>query len=254
MTRAFPGYPPASADSSASTRFPSRACFPAEPLPCRSVGQEAIRLLTWNVHKQTDPRWHRDFDRLLDQHRPDIVHLQEARIDVMLAAFSRRAETWTWMASPNLSLPAPASAESARVRSRRLHRGAGAAAAGGRHALGVRRTPARNPEAHAALRPAGPGIGGHRPLPQHPSLNFSLGLAGYGAQLDSLLDAAAAHRGPVIFSGDFNTWSRRRMDFLLRKMDAVGLRRVEFGAEGRGGAGCRSCPWTMSSTPTGISN
>jgi endonuclease/exonuclease/phosphatase (EEP) superfamily protein YafD len=64
------------------------------------------------------------------------------------------------------------------------------------------------------------------------SLNFKLGLAGYGSQLDSILAAAAAHHGPVIFSGDFNTWSRWRMELLQRKMAAAGLRRVEFAGEG----------------------
>jgi endonuclease/exonuclease/phosphatase (EEP) superfamily protein YafD len=62
-------------------------------------------------------------------------------------------------------------------------------------------------------------------------VNFSLGLKGFGQQLDALLGDAGAHPGPVIFSGDFNTWSRWRMDLLLRKMEAAGLRRVEFEAE-----------------------
>ena len=64
------------------------------------------------------------------------------------------------------------------------------------------------------------------------ALNFSLDLAGYAGQLDALLGGADAHPGPVLFSGDFNTWNRWRMDLLLRKAEAAGLRRVAFEAEG----------------------
>jgi endonuclease/exonuclease/phosphatase (EEP) superfamily protein YafD len=190
-----------------------------------SLGGDTIRLLTWNVHKQVDSGWNRDFHRILDEYRPDIVHLQEARIDSMLAAFACRPEAWCWMASPNLSMPASGTLVGAFTATRApLQEGVAMLS---KHAEPILDT--RKPMLRCGL----PLRGSPAPilcLNIH-SLNFKLGLAGYGAQLDSILPAAAAHRGPVIFSGDFNTWSRWRMDLLQRKMEAVGLKRVEFAGE-----------------------
>lgn len=198
-----------------------------------AIAQDTLRLLTWNVHKQVDPAWHRDFNRLLDEHQPDIIHLQEARVDSMVAVLECRAESWCWMASPNLSLNGSGGAGS----SDGTHIGAFTAARAplgkGVALLSGNSEPifgSRKPMMRCEL----PFRGSEAPLMSlniH-SLNFSLGLKGFGNQLDSLMGAAAAHTGPVIFSGDFNTWSRWRMDMLLRKMESAGLRRVEFGSSG----------------------
>ena len=71
------------------------------------------------------------------------------------------------------------------------------------------------------------------------SLNFKLGLTGFRDQLAWLMEDIAGHHGPVILSGDFNTWSGRRMDLLLRMAESVQLRRVDFPAGGRK----RNLPW-----------
>lgn len=198
-----------------------------------ALGRETVRLLTWNVHKEAGAAWRRDFERLLDEHRPDIVHLQEARVDATLAAFSGRSEAWAWMASPNLAL-APA---------RRNSPGTGSAVG----AFTAARAPLQRGAAllsdasEPLLRSRKPMLRCVLPLQDSPApvlslnihaLNFSLGLAGYAGQLDALLGGADAHRGPVLFSGDFNTWNRWRMDLLLRRAEAAGLRRVAFEAEG----------------------
>jgi endonuclease/exonuclease/phosphatase (EEP) superfamily protein YafD len=63
------------------------------------------------------------------------------------------------------------------------------------------------------------------------SLNFKLGLSGFRDQLERLLEPVGAHLGPVILSGDFNTWSRRRTDLLLAMAESLHLRRVDFPAD-----------------------
>lgn len=187
-----------------------------------SLGQDTIRLLTWNAHKQADPGWRRDFNRLLDEHQPDIVHLQEARIDSMLEAFSHRPESWCWMASPNLSVPSSGSSAGVFTAARApLQEGAAMLSDVPEPILGTRKP---------MLRCGLPVHGSPTPilcLNIH-ALNFSLGLTGYGAQLDLMLATAASHRGPIIVSGDFNTWNRWRMNLLLQKMEALGLKQVEF--------------------------
>ena len=39
------------------------------------------------------------------------------------------------------------------------------------------------------------------------SINFAPGTGEYRAQLDAIADALAAHRGPIVFAGDFNVWN-----------------------------------------------
>lgn len=205
-----------------------------------------LRILTWNVHKQVDGSWNRDFENLLDEHQPSLLHLQEARVDSVVAALSRRRESWSWMASPNLILSAagkgPASdapvhgASVGVLTAARapLQQGVAMLSAGSEPILGSRKPmlrcgfPFQNSLNSPSRHNPGPGdVASALCLNIH-SLNFSLGLEGFGGQLDSLLQSAAGHRGPIIFSGDFNTWSRRRMDLLLGKTEAAGLRRAAF--------------------------
>jgi endonuclease/exonuclease/phosphatase (EEP) superfamily protein YafD len=42
------------------------------------------------------------------------------------------------------------------------------------------------------------------------SITFELSVDVYRSQLEALADALAAHRGPIIFAGDFNTWNDAR--------------------------------------------
>jgi endonuclease/exonuclease/phosphatase (EEP) superfamily protein YafD len=186
-----------------------------------SLVRDTLRLLTWNVHKNADLGWKRDFNRLLDEFRPDIVHLQEARIDSMMEAFSGREDSWCWMASPNLSLPSSGSSVGAFTAARSaLQEGAAMLSDLPEPIFGTRKPMLR----------CGLPVRGSPPilcLNIH-SLNFSLGLVAYSAQLDSMLSAAVNHRGPILVSGDFNTWNRWRMDLLLQKMEALGLKKVDF--------------------------
>jgi endonuclease/exonuclease/phosphatase (EEP) superfamily protein YafD len=48
------------------------------------------------------------------------------------------------------------------------------------------------------------------------AVNFSLGVDVYSKQLLPIGDQIAHHSGPVIMAGDFNAWSRPRMNALYR--------------------------------------
>ncbi len=60
------------------------------------------------------------------------------------------------------------------------------------------------------------------------SVNFSLGVKIYRAQIQSIADHVINHNGPVIFAGDFNTWSRKRLHLLYLFSRRMGLRSVNF--------------------------
>jgi len=64
-------------------------------------------------------------------------------------------------------------------------------------------------------------------------INFSLGLADYQAQLKKTADALSQHRGPLIITGDFNSWSRERMQILAEIMQKLGAKEVVFSMDHR---------------------
>lgn len=60
------------------------------------------------------------------------------------------------------------------------------------------------------------------------AINFSLGLADYRAQLDSIAEILADHPGPIIISGDFNTWRRGRHQALLEMIHTLKIEPISF--------------------------
>jgi len=62
-------------------------------------------------------------------------------------------------------------------------------------------------------------------------INFTLDTDEYREQLRQLEILLSSHRGPLLLTGDFNTWSGRRMAAVEKLAVRLGLRGVEF-AEG----------------------
>ena len=60
------------------------------------------------------------------------------------------------------------------------------------------------------------------------SINFTLRTKVFEAQLNSMQEIFLAYDGPVIFGGDFNTWSDRRINALNRIASGANLTEVEF--------------------------
>jgi endonuclease/exonuclease/phosphatase (EEP) superfamily protein YafD len=63
-------------------------------------------------------------------------------------------------------------------------------------------------------------------------INFTVDTGGYRALLRDLEEILSAHRGPLLLTGDFNTWSGRRMEVVKGLTGRLGLRAVEFPEEG----------------------
>jgi endonuclease/exonuclease/phosphatase (EEP) superfamily protein YafD len=64
-------------------------------------------------------------------------------------------------------------------------------------------------------------------------VNFSLGLKAFREQIDNVHHVLETHDGPVILSGDFNTWRRQRMLILEQMTENLGLNPVDFGDDKR---------------------
>ncbi len=60
------------------------------------------------------------------------------------------------------------------------------------------------------------------------AVNFSFGIVELKRQLDQIKRTLDQHNGPIIFAGDFNTWSDERMALVSRIMHQLALRPVIF--------------------------
>ena len=58
------------------------------------------------------------------------------------------------------------------------------------------------------------------------AINFTTGFAAFQHQCDQLESALSFHRGPMIVSGDFNTWSQGRMsrvEAMAQRLDLIAV-------------------------------
>lgn len=64
-------------------------------------------------------------------------------------------------------------------------------------------------------------------------INFTFGVRDLENQFRKAQEIIAAHEGPVLFSGDFNTWRGKRAKMLDELVQSVGLTPLEFSADYR---------------------
>ena len=162
-----------------------------------ALDARAIRIASWNVHKEGDPGWQSDLTQLIA--RSDVLLLQEAGlVPELRAAIERGSLRWV-LASSFAYLDAE---------------------------YGVLTATRVAPASACTLRAYEPLLG----IPKSAlityfrligrdamlavanlhAINFAPGSLGYHAQLEALGDALSAHRGPLVIAGDFNTWNEAR--------------------------------------------
>jgi endonuclease/exonuclease/phosphatase (EEP) superfamily protein YafD len=185
-----------------------------------ALDAHAVRIASWNVHKEADPGWQADLVELIA--RSDVLLLQEAGLAPKLrAAIERGGMRWV-LASSFAYLNAE---------------------------YGVLTATRVAPAAACTLRAYEPLIG----IPKSAlityfrvigrdamlavanlhAINFAPGSMGYHAQIEALGDALAAHPGPLIIAGDFNTWNEAR-DGEVRALAArLSLTPVAFPVDAR---------------------
>jgi endonuclease/exonuclease/phosphatase (EEP) superfamily protein YafD len=64
-------------------------------------------------------------------------------------------------------------------------------------------------------------------------INFTLGMNLFNEQLKKAYEAIRQHRGPIIFSGDFNTWRKQRMLKMDQALEALGLKPLVYAGDRR---------------------
>jgi endonuclease/exonuclease/phosphatase (EEP) superfamily protein YafD len=185
------------------------------PAQKQALDSGGFRILTWNVFKGMKEGWKEDFENLTSSH--DILTIQEARLtddlrellkkgdynwDISIAFKYNGAETGVLTASrldpdftctfrikePLISLPKTAM---------------------------VTMYPLSNTDKTLMV------VNIH-------AINFTLSTQSFNTQLQKVENLLSQHSGPVIFSGDVNTWSSKRMAILKDLSIRLGLKAVPF--------------------------
>ena len=188
--------------------------------PRDALDPNAIRVLTWNIHKQGDLGWDRDLVRFSKE--TDLLLLQEAVLSPPLREILDAARFRFTMASSFVYGDADIGVLSA-----------------------ARVTPLaacteraiepwlRIPKSAAIEWFALGGTSRTLAVVNVHAINFSLSVAGYRTQFEALVGALRRHDGPILFAGDLNTWTDERQDVVREAAAALGLDEIPFAEDRR---------------------
>jgi endonuclease/exonuclease/phosphatase (EEP) superfamily protein YafD len=175
----------------------------------------AIRLVTWNIHKQSDPGWQHDLRRVSGG--SDLVLLQETVLDPALRdVMDTEGMRFVMSSSFILSGLDIGVLTASRV--------APLANCTQRFVEPLLRIPKSAVISWFALE----GEAQTLAVVNVHAINFSLSLATYRKQIGAIADALADHAGPLIVAGDFNTWTDERTAAVRALATRLDLTEVRF--------------------------
>lgn len=180
-----------------------------------------IRVLNWNIAKNNhDHTWLADFSVILNTYQPDLIFFQEVRMCTRAKHLTELTEMG-WSFAPNFMdayhniYAGVLTAAKASCLTRK--------AVVTQHYEPVTQTPKvslineyRLSNSEQTLMTVNSHL-----------INF-VDLIKFRAQLFELERVISKHTGPVIFSGDFNTWTRSRWLLLSKMTHRLGLTQAQF--------------------------
>ncbi len=181
----------------------------------------SIKVLNWNIAKRNNDKiWFKDFAYILNKYKPDIIFLQEVSLGMETEQAVGLAEM-CWSFAPNF-IDAHHQIYSGILTATKISPIATKAIIT-KHHEPIVKTPKVSLITEYPLsnkRETLLAINSHL-------INF-VDLNKFRTQLHEIEFAISAHRGPIIFSGDFNTWSRKRATLLELAANRLGLTSVAF--------------------------
>lgn len=194
----------------------ANAIKPARDLaPPQTLDPRALRVLTWNIHKEGDAGWQHDLALFLAGN--DLILLQEAVLSPALLDLLEAQNLRFTMASSFLYqdtdigvltaarvLPLTSCTEL------------------------VVEPWLRIPKSATVSWFALEGTPQTLAVVNVHAINFALSLDAYQQQFDALVAALGNHDGPIIFAGDFNTWTDARLAVVLHAAAALHITAIPF--------------------------
>jgi endonuclease/exonuclease/phosphatase (EEP) superfamily protein YafD len=194
----------------------TRAIKPARDVALTdALDPRAIRVLTWNIHKEGDAGWDRDLAQFLAAN--DLVLLQEAVLSPALLDLLESQTLRFTMASSFLYRDTDVGVLTA----------ARVLPVASCTELVVEpwlRIPKSATVAWFALK----GTTQTLAVVNVHAVNFALSLDAYREQFDGLVAALRNHDGPIIFAGDLNTWTDARVAVVLEAAATLRVTAIPF--------------------------
>ncbi len=178
-----------------------------------------IEILNWNIRKGLNPEWATDLDAIGDQ--PDLMLFQEAAL---------HTDDWGSLASSQHRSFAPG------YRTKRSLTGVMTVSAAQpltQCTLMSREPWLRSPKATMISEYGLTGTDETLLVVNVHSVNFTFGVRDFTNQIKEIESVISEHEGPVLLSGDFNTWRWRRTAIVQQAADSLGLEKLEFDIDHR---------------------
>ncbi|MEH2115016.1 endonuclease/exonuclease/phosphatase family protein [Nostoc sp.] len=185
------------------------------------IDSKSIKVLSWNIAKQNyNKTWVKDFLKIIDTYQPNLILLQEFSLKLEADEWGKWLKM-NWSFAPNfvdihhqtysgLFTAATISPITKQVITTQHHEP-------------IVKTPKISLITEYQLSEQSTTL---LTINSH-LINF-VDLNKFKIQLQELELALSIHRGPLIFSGDFNTWSRKRAVILNQVTTKLGLTPVVF--------------------------
>jgi endonuclease/exonuclease/phosphatase (EEP) superfamily protein YafD len=184
--------------------------------PVAELDAAGIRLLNWNIQKNSRLNWQRDFESLSNER--DLVLVQEASLREDSVGMMDSSRFWSFAAGYTRSgaITGVLTMSSARPMSQCSF---------------VSYEPVlRTPKATSITQYGLTATDKTLLVVNIHAVNFSMGLGAFQGQFEQVRDVLETHDGPIILSGDFNTWRKKRTEFvdsLALDLDLVALEFAE---------------------------
>ncbi|MEM9056430.1 MAG: endonuclease/exonuclease/phosphatase family protein [Pseudomonadota bacterium] len=182
----------------------------------RALPTDDLRLTTWNVYKGAVSGWQGELGALASPN--GVFLMQEALVgdDLMHALGAEQR----WHFSPGYQTAAGSTGVLTTAAVNAIER----------CVLHHREPWLRSPKASLVTRYRLEGTSATLLVANVHAINFTFGTRAYARQLNDIVALLEAHEGPMIFAGDFNTWSRRRQRVLDGALAGLGLTPVAYKA------------------------
>ena len=191
-----------------------------------------ITVVNWNAHKGKNPQFASDLKLLLEQEKPDIVFLQEAKADLLkpeqMGGYFAEGWSYPWPGGETVGVLTLSRVPSVRIE------------------------PVPTKYREFGVTAPKVSLVTEYPLPTGENLlalnvhllNFERwSVKKISHQLEDLKTIMAHHTGPIIMAGDFNTWSQKRLELVKKIARDANLNEVTGFPKGRRTGNTRSEFW-----------
>ncbi|KUI98438.1 endonuclease/exonuclease/phosphatase family protein [Vibrio sp. MEBiC08052] len=191
-------------------------CYQNGHIPAAIDTQGVLNVLVWNIYKENRSDW-----------EPALTEYSRHKQLILLQESSFGSPLYQWLMQQNLS--------ALQVRAFSvLNKSAGVMNIARQLPISACAYTADEPlirlpkSALVAYYPLSQSQGQTLAVVNVHAINFSLGIEAFQGQLQQLTQQLASHQGPILFAGDFNSWSDARIQLINQMMTSLSMQEVLF--------------------------